>query len=190
MKRSRRPSANRFTMFRRGLYDSGKPLPKGMWIAGALALVVLLFVVAWSIQRQDALLSWRESLEEGLAVPWPEWDPKWPLLPRSRATTAADLRGPYAFAALNADRLRFIPCYCGCVREGHRSALECFVSGFTPQGLPIWTDHAFTCPLCVNIVREVALMTSRGMTLPAIRAAIDDHHASMFATATRTPLPQ
>lgn len=189
MKRSHK-SPKRFTAFRRSLYTSRTPLPNWVWFAGATALVLFLLVVARSIQRQDALLSWREGLEEGASDPWPAWDPKWPLLPRPRNTTVADLRGPYAFAARNAERLRYIPCFCGCAREGHRSALDCFVGGFTPQGLPIWTDHAFTCPLCVSILREVALMTSRGMTLPAIRAAIDEHHESMFATATPTPLPK
>ena len=190
MKRSRKTSPKGFTKFRRSLHDSRKPLPKGVLIVGACALVLLLLVVGWSIQRQDALLSWRESLEEGGSVPWPDWDPKWPLLPRPREATAADLRGSYAFAARNADRLRYIPCYCGCAREGHRSALDCFVKGFTPNGVPVWTDHAFTCPLCVNILREVSLMTSRGLSLPAIREAIDEHHGNVFATGTSTPLPR
>ena len=190
MKGSRRPSPRAFTTFRRGLHDSQTPLPKWFWFVGATVLFLLLFVVARSIQRRDALLSWRHSLENGVADPWPEWDPKWPPLPQPGNTIVADVRGAYAFAALNAERLRYIPCFCGCVHQGHRSALECFVRGFTPQGSPIWTDHAFTCPLCVNILREVALMTGHGSTLPAIRAAIDQHHAGMFTTSTRTPLPE
>ena len=191
MKRPRKGRPGAFNRFRRGLYGSGQPLPKAVWISGGMVLVFLVLAVAWSIRRQDALISWRQELEASApGVSWPTWDPSWPELPRPRGVMAVDLRGPYAFAALNADRLRFIPCYCGCVREGHRSAAACFVRGFTPQGAPIWTDHAFTCPLCVNILREVSLMTSRGMAMPAIRAAIDEHHQSMFAGATRTPLPQ
>lgn len=191
MKRSRGPSPGAFTRFRRSLYDSRRPLPKGAWLVGAVALVLLLFVVVRSLQRQDALRSWRESLERGAAEPWPEWDPTWPLLPPPRMRMAsADLRGAYAFAASNAERLRFIPCYCGCAREGHRSVLECFVNGFTPNGEPIWSGHAFTCSLCVNILREVSLMTSRGMSLPAIRTAIDGQYGGMFATATPTLVPQ
>ena len=191
MKRSRKGSPRGIAAFRRGLRGSQKPLPRAAWIAGVTVFLLLIGVVARSIQRHDALVSWRQDLEASVpGLTWPAWNPIWPSLPRPRNATVGDLQGPYAFAALNADRLRFIPCYCGCARDGHRSALDCFVKGFTPQGQPIWTDHAFTCPLCVNILREVSLMTSRGMSLPTIREAIDEHHQSMFATATPTPVPE
>ena len=192
MKRSHRASSKRFATFRRSLHDSRRPLPKGIWIVGIAVLVLLLVIVAQSIQRHDALVDWRKSLEKnGVVFSWPAWEPSWPSLPRVRnGTVGGDLRGPYAFAALNAERLQFIPCYCGCAKEGHGSALQCFVKGFTPKGVPVWSDHAFTCPLCVNILREVLLMTNRGMPLRAIREAIDEHHQSVFATSTPTPAPQ
>jgi hypothetical protein len=190
MKRSRRATPKGFATFRRSL-QTQKPLPRAVWIVIGVLLVLLLIVVVSSVRRHDALISWREDLEaRAPGLDWPTWNPAWPSLSRPGTATVGDLRGAYAYAALNADRLRFIPCYCGCARDGHHSALDCFVSSFTPQGMPIWTDHAFTCPLCVNILREVSLMTSRGMSLPAIREAIDEHHESMFATATPTPLPR
>ena len=180
----------RFTTFRRGLQNSRTPLPRVVWLVIGAIGVLLLVLVAQSMRRQDALIAWRNSLENGSGLSWPEWDPSWPLLQPPRNSTSADLRGPYAFAARNAETLRFIPCYCGCRREGHESALNCFVKGFTPQGAPIWNDHSFTCLLCVNIVREVSLMSSRGMSLPAMRQQIEEHHASLFATATATPVPK
>ena len=190
MKRSRGRAPAAFTTFRRSMHGS-KPLHTSVWILGATLLVLLAGVIALSVRRHDALMTWRAGLEESSPnTPWPAWNPSWPNLPRPRNATVGDLRGPYAFAALNAERLRFIPCYCGCAREGHRSALECFVKGFTSQGAPIWTEHAFSCPLCVNILREVSLMTSRGMSLRATREAIDKYHRSMFATTTATPFPQ
>ena len=162
-----------------------------MWIVFAMVLGVVVVLVVQSIRHHDALIAWRTSLEEeGSATPWPAWNGSWPVLPRPRNAVAGDLRGAYAFAAANPDRLRFIPCYCGCARIGHQGVLSCFVSGFTSQGKPIWTDHAFTCPECVNIVREVSLMTSRGMSLGEIRASIEEHHGGLFRTSTSTPLPK
>ena len=101
-----------------------------------------------------------------------------------------DFSGPYPFAALNSETLRFIPCYCGCHRQGHESVSQCFVKGFETDGSPIWTNHAFTCPTCVNIVREVSLMARRGMSVRAIRASIDQHHGGLLSLPTSTPLPQ
>jgi hypothetical protein len=39
----------------------------------------------------------------------------------------ADVRELYEFAARRPDVLRYMPCFCGCWREGHRSNYDCFV---------------------------------------------------------------
>lgn len=181
-----------FMTFRRGLHQPRTPLPKVFWLVCGIFAVLLIVLVAQSIRHQDALVSWRKSLEQGSpAASWPEWNPLWPSLPRPRRNaTIGDLTGPYAFAAENAERLRFIPCYCGCVREGHGSVLNCFVKDFTPEGVPIWTDHAFSCPLCVNILREVLLMAKRGTSVHEMRDSIDNYHQSMFSRPTSTTRPQ
>ena len=180
---------------RRRREEAARPIASRLaWIfVGCLAALVLVLIVQ-SVRRHDALIAWRGSLEEGgtLAV-WPAWRSMWPALPKppARATAiVSDLSGPYAFAALNSETLRFIPCYCGCRRDGHQSVQNCFVKGFTTSGTPIWTDHAFTCQTCVNIVRETARMLQRGMALPAIRTAIDEHHGGLFSKSTATPLPK
>ena len=164
----------------------------GWMFAGGLAVLVLVLLVR-SVQRHDSLVRWRGSLEQGSPpAVWPEWQSTWPALPKPRARINVimnDLSGPFAFAALNRETLRYIPCYCGCHSEGHHSVLDCFIKGFTPGGAPIWNDHAFTCQTCVNIVRETARMLQRGMSLRAIRIAIDEHHGGLFSKATITPLP-
>ncbi len=186
-----RGRSSALTKFRRGLQGGRTPLPIVVWIAGGILTVFLVVLIAQSVRRRDALISWRASLEQGTIVSWPVWDASWPPLPpRPRNALTGDLAGVYAFVARNAERLRFIPCYCGCAREGHDSVQNCFVKGFTPQGGPIWTDHAFTCPLCVSIVRDVSLMSSRGMSLPAIRNAIEEHHGSLASRPTPTPRPR
>jgi len=75
------------------------------------------------------------------------WDPSWPALPAPAHRAAGDMdeiRSAYAFAARQAELLQYIPCYCGCERVGHRSNLDCYVKGFTPDGRPKWDVHAFT----------------------------------------------
>jgi len=49
----------------------------------------------------------------------------------------------YAFAAANADTLRWMPCTCGCARSGHSSNRSCYVKAET-DGLVTFTSHAAT----------------------------------------------
>ena len=158
----------------------------------ALAAVSLIVLIARNISRHDDLVRWRARLEaEAGNPPWPEWSPKWPDLPqpkRLHARPAASVIGPYAFAATHEDTMKTIPCYCGCVREGHESVLQCFLAGSRGDGTPIWTDHSFDCPLCIHIAREVFLMTSQRLPAEEIRAVIESRYRSV-GTPTRTVPP-
>ena len=113
----------------------------------ALAVLVFVALTARNMRRLNALVEWRRSLEsESANAFWPSWRSQWPTLPAppQRDLLLGDLRGPYAFAAQHSDALQHIPCYCGCVRIGHRSNLDCYITGFLPDATPVWTDHAFT----------------------------------------------
>ena len=173
----------------------GPPISKrAAWILG-IVVIALLVVAGQAMYRHDALTKWRQSLNEGgRRVEWPQWNPAWPQLPRPTAKfrhriVASDLSGPYAYAALNKDIVSSMPCYCGCRRIDHQSNLSCFVRDFTASGMPIWTDHAFTCPICVNIISDVSLLKRRGLSAFAIREAIDEHYGGWFRWPTRTPQP-
>ena len=150
-------------------------------------------VVVRSVRRHDMLIEWRQTLERAAGQSaWPAWSASWAPLPQSRRRAnrlPLDLKGPYAFAALNPDVLRHIPCYCGCVHEGHRSNLSCFVERFRPDGNPVWTTHSFDCEMCVHIAREVMLMSSRGVALEAIRNEVDKHYGAL-GQSTDTPMPR
>ena len=162
------------------------------WAVIAVAAVFFIAAVVRNLRRHDSLTEWRQSLEVMAGRPaWPEWSAAWPPLPnppRRRHQLPQDLHGAYAYAARHQEVLRHIPCYCGCVREGHRSNLNCFVSGFRPDGMPIWTDHSFSCPMCVHIAREAMLMSSQGMSVQRIREEIDRRYR-VLGEGTRTPLP-
>lgn len=173
----------------------GPPISKRVaWILG-IVLISLLVVVGQAMYRHDALVKWRQGLSDGgTRVEWPQWNPAWPPLPRPTARfrhriVAADLSGPYAYAALNKDVVSSMPCYCGCRRIDHQSNLSCFVRDFTASGIPIWTDHAFTCPICVNIISDVSVLKRQGLSAFAIREAIDAHYGSWFQRPTRTATP-
>ena len=164
------------------------------WTAVAAMALLIAVIIARNVSRHDALTRWRMELEVAAGRPdWPAWSAKWPELPvpeRRRHDIPTDLHGPYAYAATHPAVLERIPCYCGCASEGHRSNLSCFVAGFRGDGTPIWTDHSFHCEMCVHIAREVMLMTSLGMPLVDVRAAIDQHYSTeSHHRPTNTPLP-
>jgi hypothetical protein len=62
-------------------------------------------------------------------------------LPRFAAK--ADAARLYAFAAADADTLRWMPCTCGCAGFGHTSNRSCYVKAETDR-LVTFTSHAAT----------------------------------------------
>ena len=74
------------------------------------------------------------------------WDPSWPPLPQSGspARPIEVVRAAYAYAVRREDVLQYIPCYCGCERQGHRSNHDCFVKSKTAAGVPQWDPMGYT----------------------------------------------
>ena len=155
----------------------GSAFPKAGVIVLAVAAAVLLVAVIRNVSRHDDITRWRAQLEADAGHPaWPAWSPEWPPLPvpaRRDRRVPRDLAGPYAFAATHQEVLQRIPCYCGCVREGHNSVLQCYLAGSRADGTPLWTDHSFDCEMCIHIVREVMLMTALRMPIADIRRTIE-----------------
>src|SRR4029077_3893064 len=81
----------------------------------------------------------------------------------------------YAFAADQADTLRWMPCTCGCVNFGHTSNRSCYVKA-EAAGRVTFTSPAATCTVCLDITRDVMRMKGEGKPLTAIRAAIDEKY--------------
>ncbi len=55
------------------------------------------------------------------------------------------VRAAYVFAAQNPGVLEYVPCYCGCELDGHRSNVDCFVESRTPEGaVRAWDSHGMT----------------------------------------------
>ena len=46
----------------------------------------------------------------------------------------AKVRDAYEYALANPDKLQYMPCYCGCVQDGHTSNKSCYVKEFRRDG--------------------------------------------------------
>ena len=58
------------------------------------------------------------------------------------ATHATDVQRMYRYAVEDHDLLPYIPCFCGCVRFGHRSNRDCYVTSVHDDGSISFTSHA------------------------------------------------
>jgi len=95
----------------------------------------------------------------------------------------------YAFAVDHRAELRYIPCFCGCgTSAGHRDNFDCFVKDQTAPGTFILDPHGFACGTCVGVALDTKALLASGLSLKAIRAAIDAKWSEV-GPATPTPYP-
>lgn len=96
----------------------------------------------------------------------------------------------YEFAARHPEVLQYIPCYCGCERVGHNGNHDCFVKSRAANGrITEWDTHGLGCAVCLDVGREAMTMHARGMSVQAIRTAIDAKYGPHFPSSTPTPQP-
>lgn len=111
----------------------------------------------------------------------------WPSAYRNAAPA---VRTAYQFAAANYETLRYIPCFCGCgLSSGHLNNYDCFVKAAKSDGWVLLDPHGLGCGTCVAITLEVIAMRDRGLSVQAMRAAIDDHWAKT-GPSTLTSFPK
>jgi hypothetical protein len=71
-----------------------------------------------------------------------------PPLPLNQAMPVrplAQVQAVYEFAAEHPEILGYVPCYCGCERDGHRGNDDCFVRRRAPNGDVVeWEPHGMT----------------------------------------------
>ena len=60
------------------------------------------------------------------------------ILPLGLRNASPEIRDAYRFAVLNRETLRYIPCYCGCVNDGHTSNASCYVKDKSPVDKPMF----------------------------------------------------
>lgn len=65
-----------------------------------------------------------------------------PPLPHGRLARPPEaVKEAYVFAAQHPEVVRYVPCFCGCERQGHRSNLDCFVASRAANGEIAWSAH-------------------------------------------------
>ena len=157
-------------------------------ILTAVSLAVVIAVVVVNTVRQER--SVKEGDNWASSIPW---DPSWPVLAISNGATDLPVdvaRAIYAFAGQNADVVQYIPCYCGCQSQGHRSNADCYVKRRSADGrVTEWDNHGLTCRVGPDITGDVMLWHEKGRPLLTIRNDID-HEYGWRGLATPTPRPQ
>ncbi len=99
-------------------------------------------------------------------------------------------RTVYEFVAQHPEISRFVPCFCGCEADGHRSNEACFVSRRDAAGnVTEWDTHGFGCAVCVDVARESMQLYNSGADVQSIRAAIERKWTPQSQSKTPTPLP-
>lgn len=97
----------------------------------------------------------------------------------------AELRRAYEFVANNENILRYVPCFCGCERLGHKSVESCFVSARSPDGFVKWNKHGAACRLCLDVVETARELHAAGHPVRDIRRLVVDR----FYKTRMTPTP-
>ena len=65
-------------------------------------------------------------------------------LPSFAQQASPKVQEVYRYAVGHGEILRYIPCFCGCARLGHRHNGECYVAERLPGGRITFTNHGAT----------------------------------------------
>jgi len=161
--------------------------------AGSLLLVAACVVAVSAEQRSPSSSSSAPAARPSLIVPQkpapPGALPALPVVSYKPSMPMADVRQVYEFAARHPEVLQYVPCYCGCEQQGHRSNHECFVKSRAQDGrITEWDSHGIGCAVCLGVGARAMALFNEGKSVADIRATID-REASRYPSSTPTPLP-
>lgn len=123
------------------------------WLVIVLMVVGVGFIAARLAGKKDNAARSKQATVMNDMTPSPEpssidttWDASWPPLPISEqpARPLEVVSAAYAYAVRRGDVLQYMPCYCGCERQGHRSNRDCFLKRKTAAGIPSWDPMGYT----------------------------------------------
>lgn len=111
-------------------------------------------------------------------------------LPDYVLTSSDRVKDTYIMASNYPKVLAQVPCYCGCVTEGHQSNLDCFVQKIGPNNtVEAWDQHGITCDTCVNIANDAVQMQQSGKSPKEIYHLIVEKYGNL-GDPTPTPEPK
>jgi hypothetical protein len=100
------------------------------------------------------------------------------------------VKAAYEYAARHPEILKYMPCFCGCERMGHRGNDDCFVEKRDANGrVTEWVAHGMVCEVCIDVATKARQMHNGGASLTAIRDAIEREYARPDRGHTPTPTP-
>lgn len=98
------------------------------------------------------------------------------------------VKAAYRFAAEHPEVLSYVPCFCGCERQGHRGNEDCFVKARDVNGDVVqWDDHGMECAVCLDVATRSLQLYTSGASVSDIRAAIDKEFTPLSTNHTPTP---
>jgi hypothetical protein len=116
--------------------------------------------------------------------------PPLPVVSFTPSLPMATVQQVYEFAARHPEVLQYVPCYCGCERQGHRGNHECFVKSRAQNGrITEWDSHGMGCDVCLRVGHRAMTLFNQGRSVADIRKVIDTEIGSRFPSSTSTPLP-
>lgn len=101
---------------------------RARWTVAALTAVAAAGASVWWLEREQrpsssSVVAKELSPIEGALI-----------FPEDVRQAPDSIRELYEFAARRPDVLRYMPCFCGCWRAGHRSNYDCFIDRVHPDG--------------------------------------------------------
>ena len=82
------------------------------------------------------------------------------------------IRTAYEFAARHPEVMKYVPCFCGCERSGHKDNRQLRVGSGFRNKVTEWEPHGLVCESASASPAGVAVHNS-GASISAIRASIE-----------------
>jgi Protein of unknown function with PCYCGC motif len=149
----------------------------------AIALVSIVLAAQTDLPARQRSAGTQQSALPPLHIP--NIDPR--LLPRPPEV----IQATYKYAAEHPEVLRYIPCFCGCDKTGHRSSEDCFVKSRARNGnVTEWNEHGIACAMCIAVAERAKVMSEQGAALKDVRADVEKRYGHITGERTPTPLPK